>query len=301
MSKCKSPFLIRSPVSVSGDKREPFLYSYVPCGKCKSCLERKREDWAIRMYLESIFTDTPTYFVTLTYDDEHLPIKVINDVPFSNLNKDDFIKFFKRLRKNYSGSSKSPLRYFAAGEYGDKFGRAHWHLVLFGLNMNKNESYEFIQKCWSINGSPLGFVKVDCCNIRRMMYVAKYVNKVDYDEEYQELGLQPPFHLCSDRPGLGSGIFLPQNVRIVGQIVASRQFFLDVNGRRFHIPKYLLHRLPYKISDWLEYQTKLQLQNDVLSTKQCIKPISLQHLEYRSEYAEEFLYRYRNIRNILNK
>ena len=59
-------------------------------------------------------------FVTLTYDDEHLPGDQC-------LDHRDFQLFMKRLRKRF------PSRFFMCGEYGGLNGRPHYHSILFGV------------------------------------------------------------------------------------------------------------------------------------------------------------------------
>ena len=89
-----------------------------PCGKCLPCVITRRQEWTCRLLLE-MKVSLWTYFVTLTYADIDLP-------PQGQLHKPDLQDFFKRLRKN----TGLKLRYFAAGEYGEK-GRAHYHLLVF--------------------------------------------------------------------------------------------------------------------------------------------------------------------------
>jgi hypothetical protein len=94
----------------------------LPCGQCIGCrLERSRQ-WAMRCLHESSLYDRNA-FVTLTYDDEHLP-------PGGSLNYPDFQRFMKRLRKN----SKSPIRFYMGGEYGESTLRPHFHVCLFGYD-----------------------------------------------------------------------------------------------------------------------------------------------------------------------
>lgn len=59
-------------------------------------------------------------FITLTYDDEHLPVS-------GSLNVKHWQLFAKRLRKNVG-----PFRFFHCGEYGDLRGRPHYHACIFG-------------------------------------------------------------------------------------------------------------------------------------------------------------------------
>ena len=58
-------------------------------------------------------------FVTLTYDDNHLP-------EYNSLNYKHFQDFMKRLRKSNNG-----VRFYMCGEYGEDFSRPHYHALLF--------------------------------------------------------------------------------------------------------------------------------------------------------------------------
>ena len=65
----------------------------VPCGQCIGCLLERSRQWAMRCSHEASLYDE-NCFITLTYDDEHLP-------PDGCLNKEHFQKFMKRLRKRF--------------------------------------------------------------------------------------------------------------------------------------------------------------------------------------------------------
>lgn len=94
----------------------------VPCGQCIGCrLERSRQ-WAVRIMHEASMHED-NVFVTLTYDDEHLPYR-------GCLQKQDFQKFMKRLRKKFRGR----ISFYHCGEYGDENWRPHYHAILFGVD-----------------------------------------------------------------------------------------------------------------------------------------------------------------------
>ena len=95
----------------------------LPCGQCVGCrLERSRQ-WAIRcMHEASLYKDN--CYITLTYDEEHLPEDY-------SLHYDDFQRFMKRVRKRYTGKK---IRFYMAGEYGENFGRPHFHACIFNLD-----------------------------------------------------------------------------------------------------------------------------------------------------------------------
>jgi len=100
-----------------------FKQFVLPCGRCIGCrLERSRQ-WAVRMMHEaSLHQDN--CFITLTYDNEHLPKN-------ASLVKRDFQLFMKRLRKAYPAVR---IRFFHCGEYGEQYGRPHYHAILFGFD-----------------------------------------------------------------------------------------------------------------------------------------------------------------------
>lgn len=167
----------------------------VPCGRCTFCLQTRRADWTFRINQESKGADT-AFFLTLTYDNFSLPIEYVENYgvlrcyPYEHsLVKKDFQDFMKRLRK---AIEPVKVRYFMCGEYGEKFGRPHYHLILFNMPLAMLTKIEGL---WG-----LGFVKFGNVEIASIHYVTKYVMKpkVDYG------GREPPFVTMSRRPGLGS-------------------------------------------------------------------------------------------------
>lgn len=88
MAKCLHPF------SLLG-------VGVVPCGRCPNCRSNKRQSWIYRLECEA--RQYPlSLFVTLTYDDEHLPMERIGSDLFAEevpvVSKRDVQLFMKRLR-----------------------------------------------------------------------------------------------------------------------------------------------------------------------------------------------------------
>lgn len=95
-------------------------------------------------------------FLTLTYDDVHMPEN-------GNLHYPDFQKFMKRLRKRFGA-----VRFYACGEYGTTTGRAHYHACLFGIDFSDRVPYrksdsgfmsytsESLQSLWSLGNAWVG-------------------------------------------------------------------------------------------------------------------------------------------------
>lgn len=112
-------------------------------------------------------------FVTLTYDDKHLPED-------RQLDPDHLKNFLKRYRKN-----TAPIRYLASAEYGPKKGRPHFHLLMFSefplfpdrkfwKNGKKGHAYfnsETLDRTWHDQGyGVIGDVTLDSAQ-----YVARYI------------------------------------------------------------------------------------------------------------------------------
>ena len=98
----------------------------VPCGKCMACRMTRRKEWSLRMLHELKYHNDAS-FVTLTYDDNHVP-------DCQSLVKADLQKFFKRLRKLIAPRK---IRYFACGEYGRRTGRPHYHAILYNSGLSQ--------------------------------------------------------------------------------------------------------------------------------------------------------------------
>ena len=117
----------------------------VPCGKCMSCRVNNRNMWVQRMIHELPY-HSPSLFLTLTYDDDHLPL---NRRGLPTLRKSDWQKFMKRLRKEVAGEGREKLRYMACGEYGPRTQRPHLHAVLYGLSASKSDR-EIVMRNWTL-------------------------------------------------------------------------------------------------------------------------------------------------------
>lgn len=192
----------------------------LPCRKCVGCRLTKSREWANRVVMEQLYHDE-SWFLTLTYDDDHLPPAYPVDPAtgeilsvHATLVKKDLQDFMKRLRKN----SKQDLRYFASGEYGTQTYRPHYHLLIFGLHLDDlqlikrnfaGQQYyisDLISKCWSFGIHILGQV-----TWQSAAYVARYTMKKathGFDPRYYEkAGIQPEFQTMSLRPAIGRRYF----------------------------------------------------------------------------------------------
>ena len=79
-AKCLSPLILK-------DSRG---YPYqVPCGHCVACQNNKRSSLSLKLRLEE-YTSTYCYFLTLTYDDDNLPLFSIGRDSLSQ----DFVRIY---------------------------------------------------------------------------------------------------------------------------------------------------------------------------------------------------------------
>lgn len=125
----------------------------VPCSKCPACLTRARQEWAFRLR-EEWKDSEQSVFVTLTYDNEHLPIKEVVDEEsgaiwyVQTVMKEDVQAFMKRFRNHFPGTC---IRYYAISEYGDerKTFRPHYHIIFFFDKFHDVEDIlEAVRKSW---------------------------------------------------------------------------------------------------------------------------------------------------------
>lgn len=152
-------------------------------------------------------------FITLTYDEEHLPAN-------GSLDREAFPAFMKRLRKRLD-----PLRvrYFQCGEYGAEFRRPHYHACIFGTGFadryrwalrNGRESFRSatLEAAWGAGQAEIGALTFESA-----AYVARYCTKkvtgaqaaehyVVADARTGEISaLEPEYATMSRRPGIGRG------------------------------------------------------------------------------------------------
>lgn len=220
----------------------------LPCGQCMACRLNYGKDWSVRIMDETKSHDE-SIFLTLTYDDEHLPSDC-------SLHKEDVQKFFKRLR-NYVPNK---IRYFIAGEYGDKFGRPHYHAIIFGLGVtsdvfqveydSKHKGYFGTCSAWPFGQVFIGNVTPDSAG-----YVAKYNLKKQKgkkaNEFYRKRGINPEFATMSRNPGIGFATMqrFSDEYRRFGSVVSK--------GKEYGLPRYYQEKLGYdpstdKWSDFLD-------------------------------------------------
>jgi len=264
----------------------------LPCGQCVGCrLERSRQ-WAMRCIHEAQLHQN-NCFITLTYDDEHLPKDL-------SLDHRDFQLFFKRLRK---ANPHIKIRYYMAGEYGTNFGRPHFHACIFGYDFHDKKLFkrtsadsllyrsEELEKLW-----PYGYSTIGDVTFESAAYVARYimqkqtgkdVNKDHYtycDLKTGELvKIQPEYNKMSLKPGIGADWYKKYKTDVYPHD------YVEVRGKKLKPPKYY-DRLfskenPYEYDQILytrEKQAKLRPEEhsyERLLVKETVTKAKLQKLK----------------------
>jgi hypothetical protein len=240
-------------VVFSEHKRHDVVRSLsLPCGQCVGCrLERSRQ-WAVRCMHEASLYDN-NCFLTLTYDDEHLPED-------KSLRYEDFQLFMKRFRKRFKGiqpdkDGKYPIRFYMAGEYGEKFRRPHFHACIFNFDFADKKYFKktpggsriftsaALSELW-----PFGYASIGNVTFESAAYVARYIMKkvnvssatphhlrnhyVEVDEDGVISELVPEFNKMSLKPGIGQGWF----DKFKDEVYPDD--FVVVNGRKCKPPRY---------------------------------------------------------------
>lgn len=184
--KCFNPIKAKrddtGSIIFTSDESQGIHEVEIPCGQCMGCRIRKAQEWATRMLHEKQFHEE-SIFITLTYNDENLPID-------RSLQYDDVTRFIKRARKTLD----KKIQYYYSGEYGEETLRPHYHMILYGTEFNEKIKYHgkenivehlftndhgnkvytstLLDELWGLGNCNFGSVTYDSC-----MYVAKYTTK----------------------------------------------------------------------------------------------------------------------------
>lgn len=182
--------------------QEEFPTYDIPCGKCDLCRLERRYTRALRIMLEAESWPESTYFLTLTYDEKNLGHPDLDHKDWAQFIKDFRQEFcqakycdvsvprhYKRYGKIRSKTFKN-IKQVMCGEYGDTFGRKHFHGILFNHTFVDME----FTGIYSKKGNPVhtskrlaevwkkGYVQVEKITFDLALYVGSYVTDGMDDE-----------------------------------------------------------------------------------------------------------------------
>lgn len=193
------------------------------CGQCLPCRINKQRMWTTRLVLEA--SVQPGFFVTLTYNQQSLPKE--------GLSKIHCQQYLKNLRRSVAPRT---VRYFCVGEYGEKFGRPHYHLALFGALVPRE-----IVAAW-----PHGIVDVRLLARDSASYICGYILKGNTSSSDVACGRTPEFRLMSKKPGIGATAVMQMAsssaknwLTMKGDVPDS----IKLEGRDWPLGRYLRERL----------------------------------------------------------
>lgn len=236
----------RGPSGASGRRSVVFTPSaalsdhpiQLPCGQCVACRLDRSLQWATRCMHEASLYER-NCFLTLTYDDNNLP-------DGNSLVTRDFQLFMKRLRK-FAGAN---IRFYQCGEYGETYGRPHYHACIFNYDFNDKVFLKKtpagdnlytsakLQQLW-----PSGMSSIGDVTFQSAAYVARYIlKKITGDLAFKKYATvsndgnlmlkKPEYTTMSRRPGIGT-IWLDQ----YGQASFNHDNII-VNGKRAKLPRH---------------------------------------------------------------
>lgn len=185
-----------------GNRYENSVLHDIPCGKCQLCRVQRRYDRALRIMLEAECWPEATTFITLTFDEDHVGNNELDHKEWSQFMK-DFRKAFcqaeycKLVPKHHKEWSKVRTKTFKqtkqvmCGEYGDTFGRKHFHGIIFNHGFS---DMRFTGE-YSKKGNPIytsdelakvwkkGRVQVEKITFDLALYVGSYVTDALDDDD----------------------------------------------------------------------------------------------------------------------
>lgn len=239
----------------------------VPCGQCMGCRLSRSRQWAIRCVHEAQ-AHAENCFITLTYSDDNIP----DD---RSLRVRDFQLFLKRLRRN----TANRIRFYHCGEYGELYGRPHYHALIFGhdfpdkLLWNTSNNLPLyrsatLEQLWTMGYSSIGEV-----TFQSAAYVARYLlKKITGDpaqEHYEYVNPEtgevtqrkPEYTTMSRRPGIGRA-WLDKYLSDVYP-----DDFIVIKGVKMPVPRYY------------DTQYEVRYPSDYLATKRERKREALLHVD----------------------
>lgn len=236
MAQCIFPYYVENKVYHHQEDR----FIPVPCGQCPECTKRRAHSWAFRLEKEAQ-NYIHRYFLTLTYDNLHLPL---TPKGYATLRKSDVQKFLKRIRKK-----TKELKYYYVGEYGTRRKRPHYHMILFS---NERINDLIIDEWFHGN---VHFGKAEEGSI---YYTIQYYDKGDWHSYGIDDDRMPEFSNMSKGMGQDSAL-----VDYVGTRADTP--FLYYNGKKIAIPRYykkkLFEKSPQKQQEFL-LKAKIKGKNE---------------------------------------
>lgn len=251
---CITPYYVKNPQygKLTLEKMIP-----VPCGRCPECIERRTNQWILRL-TEEMKTMNPALFLTLTYSTETVPITKNG---FMTLDKTDLQKFFKRLRKHHP----TTIKYYGVGEYGTNKKRPHYHVIILGTYP------QFIQKSWN-----LGDIHIGTVSSSSIAYCCKYIAKDSLLTRKTKHGRddrQIEFSLMSKKLGLN---YIKKRSDWHHADI-NRNYAIVEDGIKIPLPRYYREKI---------YDEPTRLRQNMVAKALSHEQTTKQYVEYMLKYPD---------------
>ena len=196
-------------------------HAFVPCNDCYYCKMRKKYEWTCRVIMERLYYKYG-YFVTLTYDDLHLPSN--KGVSYAHA---DY--FLDRLRDCFKTCNLG-FSYYLMSEYGGRSQRPHLHMHLL-TDMPQLQVSVMISHLWKH-----GFIKIGCSTLKSILYTSAFHL---LPKEHKNAYPVPNFHIISR--GLGKN-YADEHADF--NFSNNRKVF-EFGGFKFNLPPYVSKRMGF--------------------------------------------------------
>lgn len=221
------PNYIRKMINIYNKNNRYYQVEQIPCNHCWACNLNYSAEWATRI-MKEVEQSEHNYFITLTYDDKHLPIleeiqchygetykMYRNDGTWQgSLFPEDMETFINSLRKYFERKGVKGIKYYYCGEYGETTLRPHYHIILMHCPLNISLFYDThidqnfkahwkspeVEHYWNKGMVDIAEVEWSCA-----AYVARYcMKKMDRNPDksfYYEQGKLPEYTRSSQHIG----------------------------------------------------------------------------------------------------
>lgn len=278
-----------APMTVPNKRKTGDPFIKVPCGKCEACVMNRASQWYVRLLYQQR-TSKDCVFVTLTYDDNNLPLRVTEDgVIVADVCRQDIRHYHARLRKALGERSKQ-VKYFLVSEYGPNpsngwLHRPHYHAIYFNVSSNE---YELINHAWKN-----GFVTFGQVTEGRIRYISGYVT----EKLFSPPDVERVFAFISN--GIGASYCQEYADFHSGR---PDRMFVPINGRKEVLPRYYKERLYSKglrdhFAELCEQRSQIAFENDLKRCGGDVAELFQRYHDIRANYVRKIRQKHKKKQN----
>lgn len=233
-----------------------------PCGSCLDCKKRRASGWGYRLRNELKHSET-AYFITLTYDNDHVPITKNGFTTLSKIHLKNTIKVWrqtqlrnakKEAKKHNLDSTIPSIKYYYVGEYGGQYKRPHYHIIIFNIQLttilsnkwvklvkNSPQIYLNGKHLFTINSWKYGHITIGQVEEASVMYTLKYICKGKTVPMHKKDDRTPEFSAMSK--GIGKNYLSEKNIKWHYEDILNR-YYLTLPGQiKVPMPRYYKEKI----------------------------------------------------------